>query len=1375
MSRQNLETEKYIIKEIKSVCEYNGWEYVPYNKLKIENKHTIEESILRESLIRINKHIKGKIEIIDEVIKYIKELAADVTSSNIVKNNEMFLRNLRKEFTYNKEIVDINIIDFDNPLNNRFIMTSTVETTSLNTKNKHALSFADVILFVNGIPLSIVECRSNLNKNININTNNIKRMFNDYKNKAPEVFVYSGFSFATDGIRFIYGDAINSLEPWTLWRGNKENASEEILNRQTFLNLIKNYILFIKESNNTIKLVSKHHEYETSENIVKSIIENKVKRGIVGHTHGLNKLNSILFTIMNIKNQGRLKGYKVILVEDSLKSVEISRNCIRGVSNLSDFIKFRSFSTTDSIMNLEKDGEFEVLITNINRFREEKLLNLDSNIIVIINNIEKRLTALNNLLTSLPNAFFFDFNKILLKSEIEKNNLFGNYLSIYSAENAISDNIITEIKFESRESLVDFRGQELINQSEININYLDSIYIDKRIKLVCEDIMKHYKSVVEPSGFNAMIVCQNLKSCIKYKEYLDEILGTKVSTVFSNAPKSSNEFAQYYRTISEERELTIRYNNKNDDLKIFIVTKTNLSNYVLPMLQTVYLDSKLEKDKLIECLFSTNYSYRNKKYGLIVDYTGQLDKFKKEFNLELGFVKKIHNYDLNFRYLKEHEVDDYNQYNIKCKCDIDRCENEAEYAIFKYNEDSIEFINEYICSEHKDNYELNRNEDIIRRYLPLNPRDINIRLKTISEEYKADYAETNKDIEPFVKLILNEDLSLPLTIGVFGSWGSGKTFFTRSIKNELEEYDHICTIDFNAWNYYDSNITTNLVSNIYQSLYNKMNKEETELNIQGEEEKLEEYKNEIDKKLEGLDNEIEALEEKNKKYFKKMYKEVFSKIEGTKGINKKINELEDLNCTIKDIDTIIKEIVKIIPQKVIIKSCTYIVIILVILTTIKYTLNLNNIVFKISSIISSISVIFTQIFRYFNKYKSSIRDLKEKLKYINSERDKIKKLQEEKDSIKIKKETLDKDIWLNTIKDKCNKYKNKEGFISIIKKDIEDLEIFKKENKIDKIILIIDDLDRCPAKQVVEVLQTIQLLLCTNLFIVIIGVDTKWINNCISSIYNDILEDDKRIFAINYLEKIIHIPFWIDELNNGDSLKFIKNLCEEVGYTEINQSNDSSKASNEERTSEDSADTEVAATVTKENSIDETNVHNEAYDNEEDEDNEAMTEDEDNEDMTEDATDILEQDMNLTKQDILLLESMEFLLDGVSPRKIKRFFNTLLLIKLKYGTDRKNYNKLVFIAASIILKSEYSCKIYNKMVLYSLRDSKICTYEFLNNYKEELHEQNGLDYHSHKFISDFIEYVNQNHMPELKLTDFVARVREASRYTYYHEEIFRIK
>jgi len=124
-------------------------------------------------------------------------------------------------------------------------------------------------------------------------------------------------------------------------------------------------------------------------------------------------------------------------------------------------------------------------------------------------------------------------------------------------------------------------------------------------------------------------------------------------------------------------------------------------------------------------------------------------------------------------------------------------------------------------------------------------------------------------------------------------------------------------------------------------------------------------------------------------------------------------------------------------------------------------------------------------------------------------------------------------------------YQKRQGIVSIVRRDLEQLQTlldgWREEhdvagNGVDRIVLYIDDLDRCPAEQVVDVLQAVHLLLAFELFVVVVGVDARWLERALKKRYPTMLggDDDglhhEAASAHDYLEKIFQVPYTLPDM-----------------------------------------------------------------------------------------------------------------------------------------------------------------------------------------------------------------------------------------------------
>lgn len=803
---------------------------------------------------------------------------------------------------------------------------------------------------------------------------------------------------------------------------------------------------------------------------------------------------------------------------------------------------------------------------------------------------------------------------------------------------------------------------------------------------------------------------------------------------------------------------------------------------------------KLNRDKLVE--------YRR----------NNIEKFVQEV---LDNNIKIENYFENNSddiILKDESIKSTFKLKTNVRCQVDGCNNTAEYAVFvvntnKYGAKSYKEDNTcpYICSEHlieneKSKAEIKNKKNYIK-YLYTNKNyeygytqyfklQIKFGLKMLQEHCKNDYIDISQDVESFVNLIVGEELSLPLTIGVFGGWGSGKTFFTNSLVEKIKNNsnDTCLIIQFNAWNYYDSNITVNLVYTILDNINNKIQKV-ADKNGKSNEflKQLNQYKKLLkEDKLNDI-NSINAKIEEHENSLKKKKNEVIKKIAdniiSATGEQDTVDKIRDscinINYSVKEIK---KEFDKIVSIYSFIKEnlrwiiITSIIAILVALAA--YVGIRSGILSAIAMFTVSIGTNIGIIKKIINKIKNKSIYKKIFYEYISSFEDvvniqmEIKELKCEKGN---KEEELNKlednNITINFLREYIikklytNGYKDNIGFINTVKGDMDDLkniintkaikDIKDSPINLNKIILIVDDLDRCPENKVVEVLQAIQLLLSTEMFIVILAVDSKWVNKSIESVYSGMInnknleKEEINYFAINYLEKIIHIPFWIESLNKGNSSLFIKKLGEEI--TALNVKSELSVDFNKRVTTEQ----------------DQGPVYIEEKEFNEDKEKYSYNKDFDIESKEIEKDDFMP--ISLTNNDINLISEIDFLFDNTSPRKIKRFFNTVLLIKYKYYKNEKEYKKLLIGAASIILKANVFCEFYKYLFESNIQkgseNALISIDDIIQSKKyEDMYINRNL-------LSRYSDYIKEN-FKEITMEQFENIIYEASKYTYYQGEIF---
>jgi hypothetical protein len=504
-----------------------------------------------------------------------------------------------------------------------------------------------------------------------------------------------------------------------------------------------------------------------------------------------------------------------------------------------------------------------------------------------------------------------------------------------------------------------------------------------------------------------------------------------------------------------------------------------------------------------------------------------------------------------------------------------------------------------------------------------------------------DKLDFEYDIQSLATVIALKNVNPPLAIGLFGNWGSGKSFFMEKLNKEIqlkaesksEEFvENVVHVKFNSWHYSDSNLWASMITEIFDSLNAFATKEHKEdelkklsdsLNITtAQREVVEARRIELQEKIEMLSKEKERqrsrledisginifkllLSDKNftsdLKILKNENVEVL--IQSEEKLDSYLNELTDWKKKFMYFFRTLREMKGKRWAGVLIVS----LIVLATAISINYFFreqwaSLTQWLAGIATVIvvnaGNVIRLIRPVAREFNLAIKRLSSLKETFDSRPQqgllELDQMKK---EVESITQSLAEIDKTIsdTRNEIEDlrtgrkllefiqqrsRDEKYSQQLGLISWIRKDFSKLdELLHKQHqlteeekekqivnpydvqlRIDRIILYIDDLDRCNEEIVVKVLEAIHLLLAFPLFVVVVGVDPRWLNNALSEKYKNLFgkhysdgikekkttkeEIDQSAVATSYdyLEKIFQIPFSLRQINSKGRKDLIQYL-----------------------------------------------------------------------------------------------------------------------------------------------------------------------------------------------------------------------------------------
>ena len=576
-------------------------------------------------------------------------------------------------FGKNNAHVPVNLIDFEHPENNTYILTNQFKIRTRETK------IPDIVMLINGIPVVVGEAKTPVRPAVSW-LDGAFDIHNVYENAVPNLFVSNIFSFATDGREFRYGAVRTPLEFWSPWRledeqnelaffAGLEDAGGQMSNMlkpQSLLDILQYFTLYATDkSRKKIKIVCRYQQYEGANTLVKRVIEGRIKQGLIWHFQGSGKSLLMVFAAQKLRRNQDLRGPTVIIVVDR---VDLDTQISGTFSSTEIPNLVNAESIRDLVDFLEKDTR-KIIITTIHKFQDAYPdMNTRDNIILMVDEAHRTQEGDlgRKMRAALPNAFLFGLTGTPI-NRADKNTFWafgseedrGGYLSRYTFQESIRDQQTLPLHFEPRlpnvhidKESIDIAFSELANDfCETDKNLLSqkaakmSVFLKspERVRTIVEDIAEHFREHVEPQGFKAMIVTPDRKACEQYKEELDKIIGTESSAVvISTTANDDLDFKQRWGMDKDQQEKLIdKYNDPNSPLKFLIVTAKLLTGFDSPILQTMYLDKSLKDHTLLQAICRTNRLFPNKTFGRIVDYFGVFDDTAKALVFDEESIRAV--------------------------------------------------------------------------------------------------------------------------------------------------------------------------------------------------------------------------------------------------------------------------------------------------------------------------------------------------------------------------------------------------------------------------------------------------------------------------------------------------------------------------------------------------------------------------------------------------------------------------------------------------------------------------------------------------------------------------------------------------------------
>jgi type I restriction enzyme R subunit len=529
---------------------------------------------------------------------------------------------------------------------------------------------ADIIVFVNGLPLAVVELKNPVDESATLE--NAYNQLQTYKDQIPSLFRYNEILVISDGVNTRVGSLTAKMDRFMPWRTTDgkdllpfnqpqlDVLVQGLFQKDFLLDFIRNFILFEIEKTQIEKKIAAYHQFHAVRKAVQSaIVASSVKgdkrAGVVWHTQGSGKSLSMVFFCRRIVQAAEMENPTLVILSDRN---DLDDQLFGTFASHVDFLRQTPIQVSDRPDLREKleTSAGGVIFTTIQKFSESpEPLSARRNIIVIADEAHRSQYDFvdgfaRKVHDALPNASFIGFTG----TPIEKNDrntpaIFGNYIDIYDIAQAIKDGATVPIYHESRlaklciseESRQDMDAEfEEITENEENDqkaknkwSRLEVLVGDrKRIRVVARDIVDHYSERSETVNGKAMIVAMSRRICI---DLYNEITILKpewkeaVKIIMTGSASDPPEWQQYIYTKKQRKNLANDFRNPQNPFKIAIVRDMWLTGFDAPCLSAMYLDKPMCGHNLMQAIARVNRVFSDKQGGLIVDYIGLTDNLKK--------------------------------------------------------------------------------------------------------------------------------------------------------------------------------------------------------------------------------------------------------------------------------------------------------------------------------------------------------------------------------------------------------------------------------------------------------------------------------------------------------------------------------------------------------------------------------------------------------------------------------------------------------------------------------------------------------------------------------------------------------------------------
>lgn len=654
--------------------------------------HVLLKDILRGQLRRLNRYSYAGAEnefSAANIERAMEELDEPLTDG-LVRTSEKIYDALLLGKSYPETVgggkslsFNLKYIDWEHPENNLFHVT---EEFAVESQDKLHNARPDIVLFINGIPFAVIECKA---PHISVEQAVEQMIRNQQADYIPQLFKYAQIVMATNKNVVKYATAGTPKKFWSVWKEQDtefldsrlaqlvaDRAPTEqdrnmisLFSRERLMELTRYFVLF--DAN--VKKICRYQQYFAIREIIKTIAQRDSKgnrqSGVIWHTQGSGKSLTMVMLAKYILMELAVCNPRVVIVTDRKElDGQIAATFAHTRLNPARATSGRH------LVELVTNGKADVITTIINKFNTAERLEAKNNsrdVFVLIDESHRSNygSMAAKMRTVFPNACYIGFTGTPLMKR-EKNTLtkFGKLIHKYTIQDGVEDGAIVPLIYEGRfvEQKVDEENidmwfqqttkrltdpqKEDLRRKWSSIRRLTST--DARIKRIALDINNHFLLGFKDTGFKAMLATNYKRDAIRYLKCFEQFGDLNCAVVISPPDMresvddvdegTDNMVIEYWEKMMKQYGDADTYEeamkNKfcDGEIDILIVCSKLLTGFDAPVCQVLYIDKELKEHGLLQAIARTNRLHDGKEYGLIVDYRGLIQKLDAAMDMYSG-------------------------------------------------------------------------------------------------------------------------------------------------------------------------------------------------------------------------------------------------------------------------------------------------------------------------------------------------------------------------------------------------------------------------------------------------------------------------------------------------------------------------------------------------------------------------------------------------------------------------------------------------------------------------------------------------------------------------------------------------------------------